>query len=444
MTTTEPTAGGLDEPSPASLASPTPTDAHQSAAAAGIDPQRWPDVARTPRDRIRAAIARTLVRHSAARLPLRMQLPDGEVLGTATAPVMVIRRPEAFYRRLGASGLVGFGEAYQAGDWESDDLPGLLAIFARHVESIVPRQLQWLRHLHGPRHPRAEENTVDGARENIHRHYDLSNDLFALFLDESMAYSAALFDEDRAGQPTGDLTPAQHRKIDRLLDLTRVGPDSRVLEIGTGWGELAIRAAQRGATVDTITISVEQRELALRRAAAAGVADRVRVDLRDYRDVVAPGAGYDAVVSVEMIEAVGERYWPTYFAAIDRLLAPHGRAGIQAITMAHERLLATRRSYTWMHKYIFPGGIIPSVRSIEETCRRHTNLRLRHLHAFGSHYARTLKLWRERFLQRATDVSALGFDETFKRTWNLYLAYCEAGFATGYLDVHHLVLDRSR
>jgi len=413
-------------------------------AASTIDPDRWPDVAKAPRDRIRAGIAKVLVRRTVSRLPLRVVFPDGSTLGQAEAPVMTLHRPDAFYQRLGASGLVGFGEAYQAGDWDTDDLAGLLAVFAQHVTTLVPKQLQWLRHLHGPRHPRAEENTVDGARRNIHRHYDLSNDLFALFLDESMAYSSALFDVDESGRPAGELTAAQHRKIDRLLDVTGVGPDRDVLEIGTGWGELAIRAAQRGARVDTVTISTEQRDLAQRRVAEAGVADRVRVELRDYRDIVGPARGYDAVLSVEMIEAVGERYWPTYFTAIDRLLATDGRAGIQAITMAHDRLLATRRTYTWMHKYIFPGGIIPSVRAIEDVCRRHTTLRLQDLHAFGLHYARTLRLWRERFRHRASEVAALGFDETFTRTWNLYLAYCEAGFATGYLNVHHVVLGRSQ
>jgi cyclopropane-fatty-acyl-phospholipid synthase len=286
---------------------------------------------------------------------------------------------------------------------------------------------------------------VDGARRNIRRHYDLSNELFALFLDETMTYSSALFDEaadDTALHGAAQLPAAQHRKINRLLDLVQVRPGTRLLEIGTGWGELAILAARRGAEVDTVTISAEQHALAQRRVAEAGLADRVRLHLCDYRDIPAPADGYDAAVSVEMIEAVGEKYWPTYFSTVDDLLAPGGRFGLQAITMGHERMLATRRTYTWMHRYIFPGGLIPSVQAIEETCRRHTRLAVEEAYAFGRHYAQTLRLWRERFAERAAEVAALGFDETFRRTWNLYLSYCEAGFAVGYLDVHHLVLRR--
>ena len=213
-----------------------------------------------------------------------------------------------------------------------------------------------------------------------------------------------------------------------------------MLEIGTGWGELAIRAALRGATVHTLTISTEQRDLALRRVTEAGLSDRVTVELRDYRELQAEP--FQAIVSVEMIEAVGEQYWPAYFTTLDRLLAPGGRIGIQAITMHHHRLLATRKTYTWIQKYIFPGGFIPSVRAIEESCRRHTRLRVQELQAFGTHYAHTLRLWRERFHQRRAEVAELGFDETFRRTWHLYLSYCEAGFAAGYLDVHQLVLGR--
>src|SRR5262249_46185148 len=247
------------------------------------------------------------------------------------------------------------------GDWDSPDLVGLIAAFAEGVEQIVPRGLRWLRHVHGPRFPRKEQNTIDGARSNIHRHYDLSNEMFALFLDPSMLYSSALFAPttpgpavaDPPGRPLlADLTEAQHRKVDRLLDTAGVMAGSRVLEIGTGWGELAIRAAQRGATVRTVTISHEQAELARDRTHAAGVADRLAIELRDYRDVEPEGGGYDAVVSVEMIEAVGERFWPAYFKKIDALLARGGRVGLQAITMRHERMMAGRRSYTWMHKYI--------------------------------------------------------------------------------------------
>jgi cyclopropane-fatty-acyl-phospholipid synthase len=415
------------------------------------DERRWPDVARIPIGRIHAAIARRLLRKAARRVELRLDLPDGTSLGSPDpqAPKMRLLRPEAFHRRLGRGGLIGFGEAYQAGDWDAGEqdateLPRVLGAFARQVETLVPRWMQRLRRAYVARMPRSERNTLAGARRNIQHHYDLSNDLFALFLDETMTYSSALFDTDRAGAPIATaetLSAAQRRKIDTLLDRVGVGPGTRLLEIGTGWGELAIRAAQRGAVVHSLTISAEQQALAQRRVAEAGVADRVTVELRDYRELEAEP--FHAIVSVEMIEAVGERYWPTYFATLDRLLAPGGRVGIQAITMSHHRLRATRRTYTWMHKYIFPGGLIPSVRAIEDACRRHTRLRVQELQAFGAHYAQTLRLWRERFHLRRAEVAALGFDETFRRTWHLYLSYCEAGFATGYLDVHQLVLGRS-
>ena len=227
------------------------------------------------------------------------------------------------------------------------------------------------------------------------------------------------------------------RKVDRLLDAVGVGVGTRLLEVGTGWGALAVRAARRGATVTTLTLSREQRALAQRRAAEAGVAERVDVQLRDYRD---SEGTYDAIVSVEMVEAVGARFWPAYFTTLDRSLAPGGRVGIQAIVLAHDRMLATRYQYTWMHKYIFPGGALPSVRAIEDTLAAHTRLRVVDNVAFGASYARTLRCWRESFDANADAVEDLGFDPAFQRMWDFYLAYCEAGFGTGYLDVVQLVL----
>ena len=406
--------------------------------------QRWPDIATLPTKRIHAAIAARLVRRLAHRLPLRIELPDGSTLAPSITgvPVLRLNRPDAFYQRVGAYGLIGFGEAYQAGDWDADDLPGVIAAFASSADRIVPKQLQWVRHVYNARQPQTERNTVDGARRNIHRHYDLSNDLFSLFLDESMTYSAALFEPatmDAAGW--SDLTAAQHAKIDRLLDRINVHAGTNLLEIGTGWGELAIRAAMRGASVHTVTISEEQHELAQRRAVQAGVADRITVELRDYRELQ-PTVRYDAIASVEMIEAVGEKYWPDYFMTLDRLLGDGGRIGIQAITMAHDRMRATRNTYTWIQKYIFPGGLIPSVDAIRQTLAAHTGLHLAEEFSFGQHYATTLRLWRERFTTQTEKIAELGFDEVFRRTWDLYLAYSEAGFRTGYIDVAHLVMER--
>ena len=403
-----------------------------------VNPDRWPDVAVAAGSPGRAAVARVLFGAAVVRLPLRVHLPGGSLHGAGGpgTPVMRIRRPREFFRRLGASGLIGFGESYLAGEWDSTDLTGLLTVFAAHAAELVPPPLQRLRQLAVRRQPPGDRQTIAGARHNIGRHYDLSNDLFALFLDETMTYSCALFADPSA---PGDLAEAQRRKIDRLLDRAGVGPGCRVLEIGTGWGELAIRAARRGATVRTITISGEQHALAARRVAGAGLAGRVSVELRDYRDL---DGRFDAICSVEMLEAVGERYWDAYFAALDRHLAPGGRIGLQTITMAHDRMLATRRTYTWIQKYIFPGGLLPSVAAIGDSLAR-TRLRITGREDFGAHYAETLRIWRERFGAQASEVAHLGFDEVFTRMWNFYLCYSEAGFRAGYIDVSQLTLARA-
>ncbi|MGI5129045.1 class I SAM-dependent methyltransferase [Pseudonocardia sp. CA-107938] len=401
------------------------------------DAHRWPDLATPPRSPVRARIAEALFRHAVRPLPVRVVFPDGRCLGAGGrgAPVMRIERPAAFFHRLGAGSKIGFGEAYMAGDWTTDDLPELLTPFAAQLSSLVPPLLQRIgRRLAEPRRPATEEMTLDGARANIRRHYDLSNELFATFLDETMTYSAAWFEA-----PDEPLADAQRRKIDGVLDLARVTAGQHVLEIGTGWGALAIRAAQRGARVTTLTLSVEQARLARQRIAEAGVAERVQVLLRDYREA---HGSYDAVVSVEMVEAVGDRYWPTYFATLDRVLRPGGRVGLQSITMPDDRMRATRRDHTWIHKYVFPGGLIPSVEAIEENLAEHTTLRAVERRSLGPDYARTLAHWRRAFLDRWADVAALGFDETFRRMWEFYLGYCEAGFRVGYLDVHQFSFAR--
>lgn len=422
-------------PSPVSPAVPAPP---VPPGTARVDARRWPDVARAPRTSWpRTVVAERVVRHALGRLALRVRLGDEkETLGLG-GPLMVVHDPRAFFRRIGATGLIGFGESYMAGEWEADDLVGVLTVLASNAAVLVPAPLQRLRRVWALKRPDAQRNTPEGSRDNISHHYDLSNDLFALFLDETLSYSSALF---RGFPADASLLPAaQHRKIDRLLDEARVGPGTRVLEIGTGWGELAIRAAERGARVVTVTLSAEQLALAEKRIAAAGLEDRVTVQLRDYRRVQGT---FDAVVSVEMIEAVGEEFWPEYFTTLDRLLAPGGRIALQAITMPHDRLLASRTTHTWIGKYIFPGGLIPSVEVMEQLTTSHTSLRVVERDAFGPHYAETLRLWRERFAEQAARVDALGFDVTFRRMWTFYLAYSEAGFRSGYLDVQQLVLAR--
>jgi cyclopropane-fatty-acyl-phospholipid synthase len=389
-----------------------------------------------------AVIADRLLRRAAARLPLRLVYPDGTVVGAAdpTVPTLVIHRPEALARRIGRHGLIGFGESYMAGEWSSDDLTAVLTVFATSVADLVPRALQRLRPIAPAFRPRWRGAGRDQARNNVAEHYDLSNELFAGFLDGTMTYSCALFTRLPARTPgPADLAAAQRRKIDRLLDMAEVGPGSRVLEIGTGWGELCIRAAARGAHIRSVTLSAEQQRLARLRVAASGLSDSVQIDLRDYRDVE---GCYDAVVSVEMIEAVGYHSWRRYFATLDQLVRPGGRVAIQAITMPHSRMLASRNTHTWIQKYIFPGGLLPSTRAISGITERHTGLHTVDMASLRPHYAETLRLWRERFVQQRDELAYLGFDEVFARMWELYLAYSEAGFRSGYLDVYQWTFTR--
>jgi cyclopropane-fatty-acyl-phospholipid synthase len=400
---------------------------------------RWAGNAHSPRTPMKARVAKAVLRPTIDRLPVRVSFGDDTTWGAgeAQAPRMQIVRPTSFFARLGSETKIGLGEAYMAGDWTAAGdtvLADLLTPFAACMATIVPVRLQKFRAFVDQKLPHHERNSVEGSRRNIEAHYDLSNNLFAQFLDPSMSYSAAWFAGD-----DDDLESAQMRKIDGILDQAGVTTGTRVLEIGSGWNALAIRAARRGAHVTTITISIEQAELAAKRFAEAGV----DVDLRlvDYRDVAGQ---YDAIVCVEMIEAVGEEYWPTCFAAIDRLLAPGGKVSIQAITMAHHRYLQTRKSYGWIQKYIFPGGLILSPEVIDENLARHTTLAVTERRSLGLDYARTLRMWRTAFDANWDAIHAQGFDETFRRMWEFYLAYCEAGFAVGYLDVFQLQMSRPK
>ena len=417
-----------------------PVHAHPRGAAAGGQ-HPLPVPAAAPRLPVRARVAELVFRTAVRRMPIRVELPDGQSWGAGGPddPVMHLHRPAELFRRLGLDANIGFGEAYQGGDWSSPQLADLLTAWATQLTTVVPPGLQGLRVWAQRMHAHLESNTATVARRNARAHYDLSNEMFATFLDDTMTYSSARFDaHDQDDAPS--LTRAQLRKIDAVLDYAGVTDGSQVLEIGTGWGALSIGAAQRGATVISLTLSVEQQRLAQQRIRDAGVADRVTVLLQDYREAVGQ---YDAVISVEMIEAVGADYWPTYFAALDALIKPGGRIAVQSITMAHERMQISRRAYTWINKHIFPGGLIPSIEAIEEVLTQHTDLRITQRLDFGADYARTLRCWRRRFLAQWETVAALGFDETFRRTWEYYLAYCEAGFRTGYIDVSLIQLTRA-
>ena len=328
--------------------------------------------------------------------------------------------------RLLIDGETGAGEAYMDGQWSSPDLAALLLLAALNRQELSLVGGWWRMPTQALRIAahRLRRNTVRQARKNIASHYDLSNDLYRLFLDESLTYSSAVFES-----PSQPLVEAQRNKYARIADLAGVTePGMHVLEIGTGWGSFAIfLAAERGARVTSITISEEQAALARERVAAAGLADRVSVELRDYRDVQGE---FDAIVSVEMLEAVGHEYFPAFFETCDRVLRRGGRIGLQSITYPDARYEDQRRGANWIQKYIFPGGLLPSLAVIERATHR-TSLLVTGVTDIGPHYAPTLRAWRMKFMSNLDEVRALGFDERFVRMWEYYLALCEAGFAAG-------------
>lgn len=394
---------------------------------------------------LRAGVAKQILRLVTRQVPVDLVLPDGGLLNrrggsrTEGRPGIVLQRPALLYRRLAENPKIGLGEAYTAGDWhaaEGTDLADALAPYAARLSGLVPGWMLQLSRLVDLPIPADQRGAVEDTQENISAHYDLGNDMFAAFLDPSLSYSSALFDRSRPVAEQ-DLQEAQLRKVDAALDLADVGAGDDVLEIGTGWGTLAIEAARRGARVTTITLSVEQAALARERIEDAGYADRVEVLVQDYRHVA---GSFDAVVSIEMIEAVGERYWPDYFAALSRLVRPGGAIALQAILMPHERYLATRNSYGWIQKHIFPGGLIPSETVISEQAGK-VGLAVTRTDRFGADYAETLRRWRSAFLAAWPAIQSEAFGEEFRRTWEFYLAYCEAGFRTGAIDVAQIRLE---
>ena len=401
---------------------------------AATDSECWPEIVTVPSGpvaAVSAVVAKRLLRRAVAGLPMRVIYPDGTVIGAGdgSSPTLIVNEPDRLAHRMGRHGLVGFGESYMAGEWESTDLVATLTVLAPALNNMVPRGLRWLAPLMLGGRPRLSR---EQSQRNIAAHFDdVSSDLFIEFLDETMTYSSALF--DRLPASWTDLAGAQRHKIDRLLDAAGVGPGTRLLEVGTGWGELCIRAAKRGADVRSVTPSERQAWLARQRVSAAGLSDRVQIDLRDYRDV---GGNYDAVISVEMIEAVGYRSWPEFLGALGRLVTPGGRVVIQTIAIPSGQKLATRNSQTWTQKYIFPGGQIPSAKALFSIIQRQSRLHPVDAHSMREHYAETLRLWRERFLQRRKTLEHIGFDEVFARMWELYLADREAGFRSGNLNVY--------
>lgn len=363
---------------------------------------------------------------------LTFALPDGREFTLAgREPGLSGRldiRDYKFIDRVFRRGLVGFGEGFMAGEWDSPDLSSLLLAFSRNLDEIGKsitgnRLARWMitaSHLLRP-------NTRAGSKRNIEAHYDLGNDFYSLWLDETMTYSAARFD---AG--ARDLAAAQTAKYAALARLIDLKPQSHVLEIGCGWGGFAEYAAGTvGARVTGITLSPAQLKFARERIARAGLSERVDLQLIDYRDV---RGQFDQIASIEMFEAVGERYWPTYFDQVASLLKPGGRAGLQIITIREDLFADYRRRADFIQKYIFPGGMLPTKSRLKAEIAR-PGLVLKEVEFFSDDYARTLREWRDRFEARMTDVADLGFDRRFERMWRYYLAYCEAGFATRRTEV---------
>lgn len=342
-----------------------------------------------------------------------------------------------FYLDVALEGSLGAARAWMDGRWHSDDPTTVLRLMLRNV-TLMDRMEGGVATLAGflarARHA-LRRNSSSGSRRNIHAHYDLGNEFFGLLLDESMTYSCAIFEHDNT-----TLEQAQFAKLERICRKLALSPTDHVLEIGTGWGSFAMHAARHhGCRVTTTTISREQHALAMLRVRAAGLEERVSVLLRDYRTL---DERYDKLVSIEMIEAVGHAFLPTYFARCAHLLRDDGAMLLQGITMPDQRYAQYLKSSDFIQQYIFPGSCCPSLSAMLDALRCHTDLRVTHLEDIGLHYARTLREWRSRFEAHAEQVLALGYPQRFVRMWRYYLAYCEAGFAERYTGTVQLLLEK--
>jgi cyclopropane-fatty-acyl-phospholipid synthase len=363
---------------------------------------------------------------------LTLQLPDGSVqrFGHTDGPHASMKLNN--WNVCGAalkSGDIGFAETYIDGDWSTPNLTALLSLMVanrREVEDVIYGS--WLgRFAYRVRHL-LNRNSRANSRKNIHAHYDLGNAFYTLWLDETMNYSSAWFEE-----PGQTMVSAQHAKVRRALRMAGVKPGDRVLEIGCGWGALAEKAATEfDARVVGVTLSTEQLAFAQERMQRIGRADRADLRLQDYRDI--DDAPFDAICSIEMVEAVGRAFWPTYFQSVARLLKPGGRACVQSIVIDNEHFDRYIKGTDFIQQYIFPGGCLPCPREFRAQAQQ-AGLEVVDEFAFGTDYARTLAIWRERFLHEKERVLQLGFDQRFLRIWEFYLAYCEAAFEQGSIDV---------
>ncbi|MCU0977630.1 MAG: cyclopropane-fatty-acyl-phospholipid synthase family protein [Pirellulaceae bacterium] len=343
-----------------------------------------------------------------------------------------------FYWHTVTGGHLGASEAYLRGEWSCDDLVALIRIFSRNaavLDSVERGVARLLKPLQVVAH-RLRRNTRSGSRRNIAAHYDLSNEFYSLFLDDTMTYSCGIFP-----RPDASLREASLEKYARICRKLELSPGDHVVEVGGGWGGFALVAAgQYGCRVTTTTISEQQYQWASARIREAGLTDRITLLKQDYRDLQGQ---FDKLVSIEMIEAVGHEYLPAYFTKCCRLLKPAGMMLLQAITIPDERYDAYRRSADFIQRYIFPGGCLPSLSAISH-CLKQTDFRLFHLEDFGSHYVRTLLEWRRRFWERIDRVRALGLSEEFVRMWDLYLCYCAGAFDERQIGVSQILLTKPR
>ena len=377
---------------------------------------------------------------------LRMTYPDGSVrtLGETGAPItaeMNIRRTE-FFKRCALFGNVGFGESYVDGDWDTPDIAAVISWFILNLAKTQggkssSGKMAFVNLLRGFNrvHHLLRPNSVTISRKNIVEHYDLGNEFYDLWLDETMTYSSARFEH-----PGQDLADAQRSKYDALCQKLQLKPSDHVLEIGCGWGGFCCHAAKNyGCRVTAVTISAEQHKYATERVAREGLSDQVEIRLQDYRHIEGQ---FDKIASIEMLEAVGDKYLETYFAKCAEVLKPEGLLAFQMITVADCQHKDLRKGVDWIQKHIFPGSLLLSVGRVNEAINRTGDLFMHGLEDLGASYARTLHLWYDRFNAKLDEVRAQGFDERFIRKWNFYLKYCEAAFATRNISVVQAVYTR--
>ncbi|MEL7042005.1 MAG: cyclopropane-fatty-acyl-phospholipid synthase family protein [Pseudomonadota bacterium] len=375
----------------------------------------------------------------AKRGSIRFDLPDGRKLlfdhGEKGPNAVVEVHDFDFARRAVAGGDIGFAESYMDQAWSTPDLTSVLEFFSENFEAagqlavggFMVRLNNMVRHFFN-------RNSKAGSKRNIEAHYDLGNDFYELWLDKTMTYSSALY----AGQALS-LEDAQAAKYTRICDELDVTPGKSLLEIGCGWGGFAEYAAKvRGARVTCLTISPAQRDWALERMQREGLSERVHIRLEDYRDHIGT---YDGVASIEMFEAVGERFWPSYFAKVSDSLKDGARAALQIITIQDSLFPRYRKRADFIQRYIFPGGMLPSELALREQVMA-ANLQIDNTHYFGADYAKTLRIWAKAFEEKWGQIAALGFDERFRRLWRFYLSYCEAGFDNGRINVGHFTLSK--